>query len=204
MPPTSATQTPTQLPPPPPLSPRAWQRVKAVADYVLLVAVVGGLGWASTTAVSTAKQTTRNRAIVAVHLGTNPVILPDLSKTYFPAGTGVRTQSVKIVIANDSPDGVFVQNAELSGPYLTGTVRLSLPNNGYIPPGMTTGGIGEVSINCAKTDGLLAKLRAGVVETDQAPTTVVVGLTDANKQSRTFTLTVDTTAAAIQGQVCAA
>jgi hypothetical protein len=208
VPPTPSTrtppQTPAQLPPPPPLSPAGWRRVKTVADYALLIFVVGSLGWSATTAVSTVKQTTADRAVVAVHLGTNPIQLPDLRTTFFPAGTGVRTQDVRIIIANDSPDGVFVKSAVLTGPDLTRPTRLSLTNNGYIPPGMTSAGTGKVTIDCAKASGLLTQLKAGLLDTDLAPTNVTVDLTDANRQNRTFTLTVDTTAAAIQGQVCSA
>ena len=195
---------PPSLPPPPLLTPRGWQRVKTTADYALLFVVVGSLGWAVTTAVATARQKTRNRAVVEVHLGTNPVLFPDLATTYFPAGSGERTQQVRIVIANDSPDGVFVDAASLSGPYLAGTTRLSLPNHGYIPAGLTNVGIGEVTIDCGQADGLLQQIKAGTLTEGQRPTTVAVSLTDANNQARTFTLTVDTTAAAIQGQVCAA
>ena len=208
--PVPPTQTPppqptrSELPPPPPLSPAGWRRVKTVADYVLLIFVVGSLGWSATTAVATVKQTTRNRAVVEVHLGTNPVQLPDLRTTYFPPGTGARTQQVRIVIANDSPDGVFVHTATLSGPFLAGTTRLSLPNNGYVPPGLTNIGTGEVTVDCGQTGGLLAQIEAGTLDTSRQPTQVVVTLTDANKQDRTFTLTVDTTATAIQGQVCSA
>ena len=191
-------------PPPPRLGPRGWQRVKTVADYTLLIFVVGSLGWSVTTAVATVKQTTRDRAVVAVHLGTNPVQLPQLSATYFPAGTGVRTQEVRIVIANDSPDGVFVNTASLTGPFLTAATELSLPNNGYIPAGQTNIGTGEVSVDCGQTGPLLDQIKAGTIDTSRPPTQVTVTLTDANNQDRTFTLTVDTTATAIQGQVCAA
>ncbi|HEV2634775.1 MAG TPA: hypothetical protein VGX23_06480 [Actinocrinis sp.] len=209
MPPTQTstpppTKPPAQLPPPPPLSPRAWHLVKKVADYALLIFVVGAVGWSATTAVSTVRQTTANRAVVQVHLSTNPVQLPDLNATFFPAGTGVRTELVRIIIANDSPDGVFVKSAALTGPYLAAPTPLSLPNNGYIPPGMSTAGVGEVTVDCGQTAGLLGQIRAGTLDPNLAPTNVTVKLTDANRQNRTFTLTVDTTAAAIQGQVCTA
>jgi hypothetical protein len=191
-------------PPPPPLSPRGWQRVKTVADYILLIFVVGCIGWSVPTAVTTVRQTTRDRAVVEVHLSTNPVQLPQLSTTYFPAGTGMRSQQVRIVIANDSPDGVFVKAASLTGPYLAGTVNLSLPNNGYIPAGMTNLGNGTVTVDCGQTDTVLKNIKAGTLNTDLPPTQVKVTLTDANNQTRTFVLTVDTTATAIQGQVCGA
>lgn len=191
-------------PPPPPLSPRGWQRVKTAADYILLIFVVGCIGWAVPTAVTTVQQTTRDRAVVEVHLSTNPVQLPKLSTTYFPAGTGTRSQQLRIVIANDSPDGVFVKSASLTGPYLAGPVKLSLPNNGYIPAGMTNLGSGTVTVDCGQTAALLEDIKTGTLDTTLPPTQVTVTLTDANKQNRTFVLTVDTTAVAIQGQVCAA
>lgn len=204
----SSTQTPpqppAQLPPPPPLSPTGWRRVKTVADYALLIFVVGSLGWSVTTAVATVKQTTANRAVVQVHLGTNPVQLPDLRTAYFPAGTGVRTQPIRILIANDSPDGVFVKSAVLTGPDLSGPTKLTLQNNGYIPPGQVAGAAGEVTIDCAAASDLLDRIGDGTIDTAQPPTNVTVSLTDANRRTQTFTLTVDTTAAAIQGQVCSA
>ena len=171
---------------------------------MLLVVVVGAIGWSSTTAVATFQQATRNRAVVEVHLGTNPVRLPGLATTYFPAGTGQRTQDVAIVIANDSPDGVYINSAMLSGPYLSGTVKLSLPNNGYVGGGMFTSGSGTLTVDCAQTGKLLKEIKAGAVDTGQAPTLLRIGLRDASNQHREFTLTVDTTADAIQGQVCAA
>lgn len=186
------------------ITPRNWRWVKKTADYVLLVVVVGAIGWSSTTAVATFHQATRNRAVVEVHLGTNPVRLPGLAASYFPAGTGLRTQPVAIVIANDSPDGVFIDSAELSGPYLTGAVKLSLPNNGYVGGGMFTSGSGTLTVDCAQTGELLKEIKAGAVDTDQAPTLLRISVRDANNQSHAFTLTVDTTADAIQGQVCAA
>ena len=178
--------------------------MRRIADGILLVAVTGSIGWSATTAVATVQQNTRNRAIVQVHLGTNPVRLPELSTTVFPAGTGTRSQQVAIIVANDSPDGVFINTAELSDPYLTGTVDLAMPNNGYVGGGMNTAARGELTVDCAQTGDLLAQIRAGELNTTQQPTILRITVTDANKQRHSYTLTIDTTAAAIQGQVCAA
>jgi hypothetical protein len=192
------------VPKPLPISPRTWRQVKKIADYLLLAVVIGGLGWSATSAVTTVRQNTRNRAVVSVHLGTPAVELPGFATASFPAQAATRTQEVAITIANDSPDGVFVSSAELSGPYLAGAVALMLPNNGYITTGLASQAVGEVTIDCAQTAGLVDGIRSGALSTTQAPTLLKVTLTDANKQRHVFTLTVDTTAYAIQGQVCAA
>jgi hypothetical protein len=117
--------------------------------------------------------------------------------------TGSQTARVSISIANDSPDGVVIQPATLTGPYLAGPVALRPDNgNGYILGNGTIHLVGTVTVNCDAAGSVARTLVQGGQTAAQQPTTIAFDLRDTNKKKHTAFLVIDTTAAALQGRVC--
>jgi hypothetical protein len=185
-----------------------WRRAKTAADRVLLCAIAAAVGWAVVNGVFTAQRATANRAVVLVHLASQPavqVVRPGLgTKEILPTGvlSGTRTEKISIAVANDGPDGVTLKGGTLSGPFLVGTVQLKPDASGYIVPTGVIHLTGEVSVDCDAAASTAAALMDGAPSPQRQATTASITVADANKDLRQTDLVVDTTAFAVQGQVC--
>jgi len=188
-----------------------WRRTKRAADRVLLIVVVGAVGWTLCSSVFLGTRAVANRGVAVVHLGGQPevqITWADGETPKYPVLpsevlTGSQTARVSISIANDSPDGVVIQPATLTGPYLAGPVVLRPDNgNGYILGNGTIHLVGTVTVNCDAAGSVARTLVQGGQTAAQQPTTIAFDLRDTNKKKHTAFLVIDTTAAALQGRVC--
>ena len=188
-----------------------WRRTKRAADRVLLIVVVGAVGWTLCSSVFLGTRAVANRGVAVVHLGGQPEVqitwadggTPNYPVLPSEVLTGSRTARVAISISNDSPDGVVIQPATLTGPYLAGTVVLRPDNgNGYILGNGTIHLVGTVTVNCDAAAGVARTLVQGGQTAPQQPTTIAFELRDTNKKMHKAFLVIDTTAAALQGRVC--
>jgi len=187
-----------------------WRRSKATADRVLLFVIVAAIGWAVVNGVFVAQRASTNRAIALVHLAAQPAVQIERPGTdaegdaTLPTAvlSGTRTERIAISIANDSPDGVVLKVGTLTGPYLAGAVRLVPDADGYIVP---TGAIhltGTVTVNCDAAAQTASALVDGRPSPEHEATTVAVSVADPNGTVHHVNLVIDTTAYAVQGQVC--
>jgi hypothetical protein len=189
-----------------------WRRTKRAADWVMLVAVVGALGWTLCSSVFLGTRAVANRGIAVVHLGGQPEV------QIFPVGgvppryevlptevlTGRRTARVSLSIANDSPDGIKIAPGTLTGPFLAGAVQLRPDNGtGYILGNGTIHFLGTVTVDCDAAAAVARTLVEGGSAAQQPqPTAIAFELRDTNKVMHKAYLVIDTTAAALQGRVC--
>jgi hypothetical protein len=191
----------------------AWRQVKAVADRVLLVVVVTGVGWAATNAVFVAQRAVANRAVANVHLSNQPIVR--IIRAAGGAGTtpvvptvalrGMRTERVSIGIANDGSDGVVLKSGTLTGPYLAGgAVQLAVEGNGYLRAAGTVHMNALVTVDCDAAAPAAEALASTLPSPLRQPTGIAISVTDANGNVHRSTLVIDTTAFAVQGQVCTA
>jgi hypothetical protein len=187
-----------------------WRRAKTTADRVVLVVFVGAFTWAVVNAVFVAQRAATNRTLAIVHLSSQPTVQIKLpgseteSQATLPTEVlhGTQTERIEIFIANDGPDGVVLKNSTLTGPYLGGAVKLAPKAGGYIDP---TGGnylTGTVTVDCDAAARTANALVAGRPSPLDQPTTVAVAVADADGTVHHMNLVIDTTAFAVQGQVC--
>jgi len=189
----------------------SWRRTKRAADWVMLVVIVGALGWTLCSSVFLGTRAVANRGVAVVHLGGQPEVqitwaggeAPSYEVLPSEVLTGSQTARVSISIANDSPDGVVIQPGTLTGPYLAGAVELRPDNgSGYILGNGTIHLVGTVTVNCdAAANVARALVRGGQTAQLQA-TAIAFDLRDTNKAMHKAYLVIDTTAAALQGRVC--
>ncbi len=188
-----------------------WRRTKLLADRVLLVAVVAAIGWAVTNGVFVAQRAATNRALAIVHLSGAPAVksagltgkaaMSTVPPTVVLSGD--RTAHVSIGITNDGVDGVTLKGGTLTGPYLSGSVRLAPSSStGYIAGHGTAQLVGTVTVNCDAALPVTHAFVAGQPGPVQQATAVAVSVNDTNGAAHSTNLTVDTTAFAIQGRVC--
>ena len=191
-------------------SSRMWRTVKRVLDAVLVLGIVWAVAWAATNGVFVAQRAVANRAIVQVHIANGALALHTLDGAVIRTGIahtavrhGERTLRVSVYIENEGPDGIVMKSATLSGPFLTGPAQLTHTGNGYAAVRQIVPLTGVVTVDCdaaaAVADALVALTP---IARDQPPTRVVLTLDDANGKAHQVTMTLDTTAAALQGQVC--
>lgn len=187
-----------------------WRRSKAVADRGLLFVIVAAVAWAVVNGVFVAQRASANRAVALVHLAPQPAVQIERSgtdkdgRTTLPTEvlTGAQTERIAISIANDSPDGVVLKSGTLTGPYVTGAVRLVPDASGYIVP---TGSIhltGTVTVDCEAAALTASALMDGRPSPEHGATTVAISVADPNGTVHDVNLVIDTTAYAVQGQVC--
>jgi hypothetical protein len=188
-----------------------WRRTKRAADGVLLVVTVGAVGWTLCSSVFLGTRAVANRAVAVVHLGGQPevqIAWADGKTPKYPVLpsevlAGSQTARVSISIANDSPDGVVIRPATLTGPYLSGAVVLRPDNgSGYILGNGTIHLVGTVTVNCDAAADVARTLVQGGRTAQQQPTAIAFELRDTNKAMHKAFLVIDTTAAALQGRVC--
>lgn len=189
-----------------------WQRTKRSADWVMLVVVVGALGWTLCSSVFLGTRAVSNRGIAVVHLGGQPEVqimpvggaAPRYEVLPSQVLTGSQTAQVSISIANDSPDGIVITPGTLTGPYLAGAVGLRPDNGtGYILGNGTIHFVGTVTVSCDAAAAVArALVHGGSAEQQQQPTAIAFELRDTNKVMHKAYLVIDTTAAALQGRVC--
>lgn len=186
----------------------AWRRAKVAADRVLVAAVAAAVAWAGVTAVFAVRRATTNRALAAVHLGGQPPTFTTLAGVRIPpsahaaAGHATRTEIVRLHLVNDSPDGVDLGPVTLTGPFLTGTVRLAYQGNGYLIGGGDVQLRGRVTVDCAAAAAVTNAALGSTLTTGLPPTEVSFTATDANGRPHPTALVIDTTAYAVQSQVC--
>ncbi|MBS2963054.1 hypothetical protein KGA66_08365 [Actinocrinis puniceicyclus] len=193
------------------LSSSAWRRAKRIADVALAIVVFGALGWTACNAVFLGTRAVANRGVAVVHLGGQPEIQiswigggePRYAVLPSEVLTGSQKARVSISVANDSPDGVVVKPATLTGPYLAGPARL-LPDDGtgYILGNGTIHYVGVVTVNCDAAVKVARTLVYGGQTSRMQPTAISFSLRDTNKVMHTAYLVIDTTASAVQGRVC--
>ena len=188
-----------------------WRRTKTTADGVMLIVVAGAVGWTLCSSVFLGTRAVANRGVAVVHLGGQPEVLiawSDGSTPKYPVLpgevlTGSQTAHVSISIANDSPDGVVISPGTLTGPYLSGPVKLQPDNgNGYILGNGTIHYVGTVNVDCDAAAAVARTMVDGGSVLRQQPTAIALELRDTNKVMHKAYLVIDTTAAAIQGRVC--
>ena len=188
----------------------AWRAVKRALDAILLLGVVWAVAWAATNGVFVAQRAVANRAIVQVHIANGALSLHTLDGPVIRTGIahaavrhGKRTLRVSVHIENEGPDGIVMKAATLTGPFLTGPAQLAHAGNGYAGVHDIVPLTGVVTVDC---DAAAPVANALVAQTpiapDQTPTRVALTLDDANGKAHQVTMTLDTTAAALQGQVC--
>jgi len=189
----------------------AWRRAKSLADRLLLLVLIAAAGWAITNGVFVAQRAIANRTVVRVHLAGLPTVKVLRSsggaggaQAVLPAALlpGTRVERIAVTIANDSPDGVQFESGTLTGPYLAASVALAPEVRSYIGPSGTIRLVGTVTVDCNAAGQVAAALIAGQASPEQAPTTVAVTVADTSGAAHRTILTVDTTAFAVQGQVC--
>jgi len=187
-----------------------WRRGKSAADRVLLFVIVGAIAWAVVNGVFVAQRASANRAIALVHVAPQPAVQIERpgdgtdGRATLPTEvlSGTQTERISIAIANDSPDGVVLKSAALTGPYLAGAVRLVPEATGYIVP---TGSIhltGTVTVDCDAAARTASALMDGLPSPQDEATTLVLSVADPNGTVHHVNLVIDTTAYAVQGQVC--
>ena len=151
-----------------------------------------------------------NRTVAVVHLYSQPAvqIKRSASETDSQATLptevlhGTQTEQVTISFANDGPDGVVLKDSSLTGPYLGGAVKLVPNGNGYLESGGSTYLAGTVTVNCDAAAPTANALIAGRLSPQDRATTVALAVADANGTVHHMNLVIDTTAFAVQGQVC--
>lgn len=189
----------------------AWRWTKLVADGVLLMAVIGAIGWAATNGVFVAKRAADDRAQALVHLGGLPTVKLSAVGSKAPLSTapptivlnGIRTERISLYFTNDGNDGVTLKSGTLTGPYLPSPVKLVPFNHGgYVGGHSTTLLIGTVTVDCDAATSVANALVTGQLDSPQPATTVTVSAKDTNGNMHTVLLPVDTTGLAIQGRVC--
>ncbi len=187
-----------------------WRRGKSVADRVLLFVIAWAVAWAVVNGVFVAQRASTNRAVALVHLASQPAVRIERpgtesdDRTTLPTEvlSGTQTERISIAVANDSPDGVVLKSGTLTGPYLTGAVRLVPDATGYIVP---TGAIhltGTVTVDCDAAAQTASALTDGRPSPEHEATTVAISVADPNGTVHHVNLVIDTTAYAVQGQVC--
>jgi len=189
-----------------------WRRTKRAADWVMLVAAVGALGWTLCSSVFLGTRAVANRGIAVVHLGGQPEVqimpvggeAPRYEVLPSEVLSGSQTMRVSISIANDSPDGIVITPGTLTGPFLSGAVELRPDNRtGYILGNGTIHFVGTVTVNCDAAAATARTLvEGGSAAQQQQPTAIAFELRDTNKVMHKAYLVIDNTAAALQGRVC--
>jgi hypothetical protein len=181
-----------------------------VLDAALVLGSAWALAWAATNGVFVGQRAVANRAIVSVHIANGALALHTMDGAVIRTGIahtavlhGERTLRVSVFVENEGPDGIVMRSATLSGPFLTGTAQLAHTGNGYAAVFQNVPLTGTVTVDC---DAAAPVARALVALTpiarDEPPTLVTLTLDDANGKAHQVTMTLDTTAAALQGQVC--
>lgn len=192
-------------------TPPAWRTIKRVMDKVLLAAVCFAVAWALTNGVYLAQRAITDRSVISVHMGSGPAVTIDtqrgeqrpsqqLRRTLL---TGEQTAKVSVAVANDGPDGITVGAAVLTGPYLTGAVKLTPAGAGYLGKGTDILMTGFVTVNCTSAAQVAQAYIDGRTLSDlQRPTSISFPATDANRTTHQENLVIDTDAYELQGQVC--
>ena len=190
-----------------------WRRAKHLADRALLLAVVAAIAWAAVNGVFTAQRAATNRGIAIVHLSGHPILqVPRTSggnaavRPVLPTSVllGTRTGHFSINIANDGPDGVVLKDSTLTGPYLAGPARLVPDATGYIVAGGAIHLTGTVTVDCDAAAQVAGALTSGWPSPERQATTLAIPVADAGGHVHDLSLVIDTTAFAVQGQVCTA
>jgi hypothetical protein len=187
-----------------------WRRTKTAADGVLLFVFVGAIAWAVVNGVFVAQRASANRASVLVHLAPQPAVgiqrpgAAAKSHAKLPTAVlhGTHTVRITISMANDSADGVVLKDSTLTGPFLVGAVNLVPDASGYIVP---TGAIhltGTLTVDCDAAAQTAGALVGGSPSPEHQATTIAVAVADTNGTVHHIDLVIDTTAYAVQGQVC--
>jgi hypothetical protein len=187
----------------------AWRQLKRLLDALMIVGVVFAVAWAATNGVFVARRAYTNRTIVQVHLANSPVVIHSLNGAKIAAGIvqpvilhGRRTVHVAFVVENEGPDGVVLRSGTLSGPFLAGPTPLEHTGSGYVAMRQRAAVTGTVTVDCDAAAGVSGALAALDAVPPQAPTVVTLTVNDADHTAHQLTMTLDTTAAALQGQVC--
>lgn len=189
----------------------AWRRIKFLADRVLLVAVLGAIGWTAVNGVFVAQRAATNRTQVLVRLAGPPtlghaVVAGRESANAAPPTVvlaGVQSARIEIAIANDATDGASFKGGTLTGPYLSGNTKLAPDiSDGYVMGHGTIHLVGTITVDCDAAIAVTHALVAGRQGTTQPVTNLTITLTDTDGALHSVILTVDTTAFAIQGRVC--
>lgn len=188
----------------------AWRNVKRVLDAVLIAGVAWAVTWAATNGVFVAQRAVANRAIVQVHIANGALALHELNGPVIRTGIvhtavrhGERTLRVSVFIENEGPDGIVMKSATLTGPFLTAPAQLAPSGNGYAGVHDIERMTGVVTVDCDAAAPVASAL-VGLIPLNrqQPPTLVALTLDDADGKAHQETMTLDTTAAALQGQVC--
>jgi hypothetical protein len=190
----------------------AWRRVKWAADRLLLLAVVGAVGWAAVNAVFVAHRATRDRAQADIHLGGLPAVhFSPIGGGKVPTNTapptavlsGARSQRISIAVTNDGADGVTLTGGTLTGPYLSGATKLApFKNHGFVAGSGTGLLVGTVTADCDAAAPVAHALVSGLAGSAQPATELTVSAKDTNGTVHSVRLIVDTTAFAVQGRMC--
>ncbi len=187
----------------------AWRRTKLILDAVLILGIAWAVAWAATNGIFVAQRAYTNRTIVQVHLANNPVTLHTLNGAritpkvqYLGVRHGPQTVRVAVSISNEGPDGVVLRSATLSGPYLTASTVLTHSGSGYVATRSIAPVSGVVTVDCDAAAGVADALVAMRPAAEQAPTVLTLTVADADGATHRETMTLDTTAMALQGQVC--
>lgn len=187
----------------------AWRRTKLILDAVLLLGIAWAVAWAATNGIFVAERAYTNRTIVQVHLANNPVTLHTLSGVkitpkvqYLGVRHGPQTVRVAIGISNEGPDGVVLRSATLTGPYLTASTVLKPAGSGYVATRSIAPVSGVVTVDCDAAAAVAGALVAMSPAPAQAPTVLTLTVADADGAAHQETMTLDTTAMALQGEVC--
>ena len=187
----------------------AWRRIKLTLDAVLILGIVWAVAWAATNGIFVAQRAYTNRTTVQVHLGNNPVTLHALNGAritpkvqYLGVRHGPQTVQVAINISNEGPDGVELRSATLSGPYLAASTVLTHSGSGYIATRAIAPVSGIVTVDCDAAADVAGALVAMTPAPPQAPTVLTLTVADADGAAHQESMVLDTTAMALQGQVC--
>lgn len=187
-----------------------WRWIKLLADGVLLVAVMGAIGWAAVNGGYVAHRAADNRAQALVHLGGLPTVrLAAMSGKAVGAApptvvlNGIRSERISIAITNDGVDGVTIVDGTLTGPYFSSVVKL-LPNknHGFVAGSGTGLLVGTVTVDCDAAAPVSDALVGGRLSSAQPATALTVSVKDTNGTLHSVLLPIDTTAFAVQGRVC--
>jgi hypothetical protein len=178
-------------------------------DAVLILGSAWAVAWAATNGWFVAQRAYTNRTLVQVHLANGPLSLHALNNApikpkvrYQGIRHGDRTVRVTVYIENEGPDGLVLSSATVSGPFLSSSTVLEHGGTGYVAVRGTSPLTGTVTVDCDAAAGVANSLVAMTPAVQQAPTVVTATVHDTDGAVRQVAMTLDTTAAALQGQVC--
>jgi len=191
----------------------SWRWIKWSADRVLLFSAVGAVGWAAVNGGFVAHRATHDRAQAVIHLASQPAVhfspisggkAPTVLAPPTAVLSGARSERISVAVTNDGADGVTLTGGTLTGPYLASAVKLvPYKNRGYLAGSNTALLVGTVTVNCDAAAPVAHTLVAGRAGSAQPTATeVTVSAKDTEGSVHTVRLLLDTTAYAVQGQVC--